>query len=275
MKPPAFDYLRARTTDEALRALRAEGAEARILAGGQSLLPMLNMRLARPALLVDIMDIAALQMVAVTKDGLRIGAAVRQATLETRRDLAQECALLAAVLPWIGHWQTRNRGTICGSVAHADPSAEISLILVALGGTVHLRSARRAKSIAAADFFTGMMVTARADDEMIEAVTLPLNVPGTGYAFREIGRRHGDFAIAAAAARVDAKAAVLAVGGVADRPLARTLPLPGDASLDDALDEFSWALEARDDFHATGEYRRMLVRRMGRAVIEEAVSCRA
>jgi len=275
MKPAAFDYVRAESAAEALEVLHAEGAGARVLAGGQSLLPMLNMRLARPAVLVDIMAVAEWRSVEDDGSHLRIGAAVRQMEIEQRADLARRQPLLAAVLPWIGHAQTRSRGTVCGSVAHADPSAELPLVLVALDGRVHLRSRRKARQMPASEFFTGMMATVRADDEIIEAVSLPAAKPGTGYAFREVARRHGDFAIIACAAVVDQNGARLAVGGVADRPMALDLPVPGSPELPDALNQFAWDLDARDDLHATARYRRELVRRIGREVIEEAQRCRA
>ncbi|GGF00758.1 carbon monoxide dehydrogenase [Aliidongia dinghuensis] len=272
MKPPAFDYLRAATLDEVLEALWEGGSDARILAGGQSLLPMLNMRLARPSVLVDVMHVDALRQVTASGDALKIGAAVRQAQIEHRADLVGELPLLAAAIPWVGHMQTRASGTLCGSVAHADPSAEIPLVLLALLGSVHLRSRKQRRTLKADDFFTGMMATARADQEVIEAISFPLARPDTGYAFREVGRRHGDFAIVACAAVVDRKGARLAVGGVADMPMARPLPLPEEGSaLDDALETFAWDLNARDDLHATARYRRELVRRLGRQVIEEAV----
>jgi 2-furoyl-CoA dehydrogenase FAD binding subunit len=272
MKPAAFDYLRAASTEEALEALAAEGPEARVLAGGQSLLPMLNMRLARPALLVDVMHIPALRRIEERDGALVVGAGVRQRELERHPDLARRVPLLATALPWIGHAQTRSRGTVCGSVAHADPSAELPLLLVALGGEVHLRSrARRTRRVPAERFLAGMMATDRGDDELVEAVAFPLARPGAGHAFREVGRRHGDFAIAACAAVVEGRGSVrLAVGGVADRPLARGLPPPGHPGLDEALDAFAWDLGARDDLHATARYRRDLVRRLGRATIEEA-----
>jgi len=279
VKPAPFAYLRAASAEEAADALHQEGADARILAGGQSLIPMLNMRLARPALLVDVMSVRALQRIDVEAGRVTIGAAVRQRDAEAWPDLPRRLRLLAAALPWVGHVQTRSRGTLCGSIAHADPSAEIPLVLVALGGIVHLRGHRHTRRLHAADFFTGMMATACEPDEMIEAISFPCDRPGAGYAFREIGRRHGDFAIAACAAVVTDNGATLAVGGVADRPLARAMPLPatpGDGTaLDDALDAFAWDLDARDDLHATARYRRELVRRLGRAVIEEAAQCRA
>jgi 2-furoyl-CoA dehydrogenase FAD binding subunit len=275
MKPAPFAYCRVETTEEALAVLREHGGEARILAGGQSLLPMLNMRLARPAMLVDIMRVPALAGVAIERDQLVIGAGVRQAALLGRPDLAADVPLLAAGLPWVGHYQTRARGTICGSVAHADPSAEIPLCLAALAGTIRLRSARRRRAVAADTFFLGTLQTARADDEMIEAIVLPMRRPGAGYAFAEIGRRHGDFAIVACAAVAEAEQVRLAVGGVADRPVVRTLPWLEGSAREDALNEFAWSLDAREDMHATARYRRDLVRALGRKVIEEAKQCRS
>jgi 2-furoyl-CoA dehydrogenase FAD binding subunit len=164
---------------------------------------------------------------------------------------------------------------VCGSIALADPSAELPLTLVALGGDVMLSSAHGSRHVRAEEFFTGLMSTVRADDELIEAVRFPLRLAATGYAFREFGRRHGDFAIAACAAVAHPSGVRLAVGGIADRPLAREFGNIEGAALDDALDAFAITLEARDDLHATAQYRRDLVRRMGRATIEEAIKCRA
>jgi 2-furoyl-CoA dehydrogenase FAD binding subunit len=274
MKPASFDYVRAESVDEALEALSQEGADARILAGGQTLVPMLSMRMVRPRVVIDIMGLPELARIENGGGTIRVGAAVRQRDLERYPDLASTQPLLAAALPWIGHVQTRTRGTICGSVAHADPSAELPLVLIALGGEIELRSRRGVRKLAAEAFFTGMMSTDCRDDELIEAVRFPVARAGTGYAFREIGRRHGDFAIVACAAIADARTARLAIGGIADRPTARDLPQPGDPALDDALDAFAWDLDARDDLHATATYRRELVRRLGRQTLEEAARCR-
>jgi 2-furoyl-CoA dehydrogenase FAD binding subunit len=275
MKPAPFGYIRAETIEEALAALHEHGSEARILAGGQSLLPMLNMRLAKPAMLVDVMRIGALAAVAEEAGALVVPAAVRQAAILDRPTLHDELPLLATALPWVGHYQTRARGTLCGSVAHADPSAEIPLCLVALGGEVRLRTKRKQRSVPAEAFFTGMMLTDKADDEMVEAIVYPKRRPGTGYAFAEVGRRHGDFAMVACAAVVDATRMRLAVAGVADRPTARDFSLLDGTALDDALNGFAWELGAGDDVHATARYRRDLVRRLGRTVLQEAASCRS
>jgi 2-furoyl-CoA dehydrogenase FAD binding subunit len=274
MKPAAFDYVRAESLDEALETLAQEGSEARVLAGGQSLLPMLNMRLSRPRVVLDIMAVPGLGALRHEPDGLVVGAAVRQARLERERNLRGTQPLLAAALPWVGHAQTRSRGTICGSVAHADPSAEIPLCLVALEGDVRLRTKRRSRRVPAEAFFTGMMATDRGDDELIEAVAFPRRRPGAGYAFAEVARRHGDFAIVACAAVVDSERMRLAVAGVSDRPTARDFPILDGAALDDALNAFAWELGAGDDVHATARYRRELVRKLGRKVLLEAASCR-
>ncbi len=275
MKPAPFDYVRAETLDEALAALAAEG-DARVIAGGQSLMAMLNMRLARPRVLVDIMRIAALDRIGEERGRVVVGAGVRQERLLAWDRLAATLPLVALALPWTGHEQTRSRGTICGSVAHADPSAETPLCLIALGGEVHLRSAKRQRVVAADSYITGMMSTARNDDELIEAVSFPLRSGGGyGYGFREVARRHGDFAITACAAIASADGVRLAVAGVADKPEARDWPDLDGSALDDALNAFAYELDARDDIHATARYRRDLVREIGRDVIMEARRCRA
>jgi 2-furoyl-CoA dehydrogenase FAD binding subunit len=273
VKPARFDYIRAETLAETHAALTEDGNEARVIAGGQSLLPMLSMRLARPKVVIDIMHLPELRHIKETRNGIRVGAGVRQAELLEWPTLAERQPLLAAALPWIGHAQTRSRGTVCGSIAHADPSAELPLVLVALSGAVELSSRRKRRSVTAADFFTGMMSTAREPDELIEAVTIPARRQGHGYAFQEFGRRHGDFAIVSCAAVASKDGVRLAIGGVSDRPMHRDLPTLEGGALDDALDAFAWELDARGDLHATGRYRRELVRRMGRATVEEARRC--
>lgn len=275
MKPARFDYIRAADLAEAHDALAEYGNDARVIAGGQTLMPMLSMRLVRPKVVVDIMHLPALRGIEAGGNGIRIGAGVRQAELLAWPGLAEHLPLLNAALPWVGHAQTRSRGTVCGSAAHADPSAEIPLCLLALGATIELSSRRGRRRVPAADFFTGMMTTARAENELIEAVHIPGKQAGSGCAFKEFGRRHGDFAIVACAAIVTAAGVRLAVGGVADKPVLRDFAIDDGKPLDEALDAFAWALDARDDLHATGRYRRELVRQMGRDTIEEARRCHA
>lgn len=275
MKPAAFDFLRPDTIDEVLDALAEHRGAATLIAGGQSLVPMLNMRLARPKVLIDSLKLTKLAVIEDKGEAIHVGIGVRQATLEHWPGLATRQPLLAKAMPWIGHVQTRARGTVCGSLAHADPSAELPACLIALGGTVHLRSRKKSRKVTAEEFFTGMMTTARAEDEMITSVSYPVAKPNTGYAYREIGRRHGDFAIVGVAGIVGPASATLTVAGVDDFPRRFDLPMPGDPALDDALNEIAWALNARDDNHASARYRRELTRRMGRAALEEATTCRS
>ena len=269
MKPAAFDYVRAEHLDEALGVLGQEGSDARIIAGGQSLMAMLNMRLAKPKTLIDIMRLSDLDRIERKGGTITIGAGVRQAALLEWPELRDSLQLVALALPWTGHVQTRSRGTVCGSIAHADPSAELPLVLRALGGEVHLRSAKRRRRVAAQDFFAGMMATTRADEELIEAVSLP--VLGKRCAFREVARRHGDFAIVACAAVETADGVRLAIGGVADVPATREFPRLEGSALDDALNAFAYELNARDDVHATARYRRDLVRMIGRDLVREVL----
>jgi 2-furoyl-CoA dehydrogenase FAD binding subunit len=271
MKPAPFDYVRVESADEAVALLARHGDEARILAGGQSLMAILNMRLAQPSLLIDISRSAALAVTSADENTLHVGAAATQASLEWRPQLAQQLPLLQLALPHVSHFQIRNRGTVCGSVAHADPSAELPLCLLALNGDVVLRSARDRRTLAASEFFTGMLSTARRNDELLEAVRFPLARRGQGFGFSEFSMRHGDFAVCAVAAVAHDKGLRIAVGGVADRPMARDWPaLDGDDALDDALNEFAWALEPLDDPQVSAATRRHLVRRLGRHAIAQA-----
>lgn len=270
MKPKAFDYLRAASVDEAVAGLVRGGEDARILAGGMSLVPILNFRLAEPSLLIDISRIKELDYIRVDGDMVEIGAATRQAKLLNWPELGRHLPLLAEALPHVGHYQTRSRGTVCGSLAHADPSSEIPLCLAMLGGEVVLKSASSQRTLAADDFQTGMLSTAKSDDEMLIAARFPVARPGTGYAFTEMAQRRGDFAIVAVAAAVAGSSIRLGVGGVADRPTVREWGSLDGQALDDALNAFAWDLEGYDDVHATARYRRELVRRLGRRVIEEA-----
>ncbi|MFK3664132.1 FAD binding domain-containing protein [Ochrobactrum teleogrylli] len=278
MKPRPFDYVRAESVADALDQLAQHGDNSRILAGGQSLMAMLNLRLVDPGTLIDIGRIDELKRIERKSGWVEIGAAVTQNELLSWPHLQACLPLLARALPFVGHFQTRNRGTICGSIAHADPSSEIPLVLAALSGEVVLRSRRKTRTLAASDFQTGMLTTARNPDELIVAVRLPEH-GGTESAFREVARRHGDFAIVALAAIVEPdKSARLAIGGVADRPLVHRFTASESASADSlaaTIDSIAWRAGGYDDVHATARYRRDLVRRLAPLVIEEALSCAA
>jgi len=272
MKPRRFDYVRPDSADEAVAVLAEYGEDASVLAGGQSLMAMLNLRLAEPAVLIDIASLKELDYVRVADGKVEVGAAVTQNRLKDWPELAGKLPLLAAALPFVGHFQTRNKGTVCGSIAHADPSSEIPLVLATLGGEVVLRSHRGTRVLAAADFQRGTLTTAREPDELIMAVRFPAQ-PTSRVAFREVARRHGDFAIIAVAACVDDGDTVrIGIGGVADRPAARRASA---AAAKDIFESLAFELKGYDDLHASARLRRDLLRRIGPIVVEEALRCAA
>jgi 2-furoyl-CoA dehydrogenase FAD binding subunit len=271
MKPRPFDYARPDTVDEALALLVEHGDDARVLAGGQTLIAMLNLRVVEPAVLIDITRIAELGSIRETGGKIEIGAAVTQNRLLAWPSLAQKLPLLAAALPFVGHFQTRNKGTVCGSIAHADPTSELPLALALLEGEVVLRSAKATRVLPAAEFQQGMLATARAGDELITAVRFPVHAGGV--AFREVARRHGDFAIVAVAALTENAGGIrLGVAGMAERPAVRRLD---GAHLTDAIEHLAWELEGYEDVHASARMRRDLLRRLAPVVIAEARACAA
>jgi 2-furoyl-CoA dehydrogenase FAD binding subunit len=270
MKPHPFDYFRAETVDEAVEVLGEYGDAARVLAGGQSLLAMLNLRLLEPAVLIDITRIPALAKIQDVGGKIEIGAAVTQNRLMAWPELKGKLPLLAAALPFVGHFQTRNKGTVCGSIAHADPSSEIPLSLAMLQGEVVLSSRHGTRVVPANEFQVGMLTTARKPDELITAVRFPVQA-ARRVAFREVARRHGDFAIVSLAAVASGNKIRLGVGGMTDRPAIREFAAGGD--LPDAINALAWELEGYEDMHASSRMRRDLLRRIGPVVIEEALQC--
>jgi 2-furoyl-CoA dehydrogenase FAD binding subunit len=266
MKPRAFDYVRPDTVEETVTLLAEYGDDARILAGGQSLVPMLNLRLIEASVLVDILRVGGLDTIRDLGNSIEIGAAVTQSKLMAWPQLALKLPLLAKALPFVGHFQTRNKGTVCGSIAHADPSSELPLALAVLEGQVVLRSKRGERVVAANAFQKDMLTTARAPDELITAVRFPV-IEGKGTAFSEVARRHGDFAIIAVAAIADERgAARVGVAGMAGRPAVRAFN--GDAATSAA--QWAQELEGYDDLHATTAMRCDIFRKLAPRVIEEA-----
>jgi CO/xanthine dehydrogenase FAD-binding subunit len=249
VKPPPLRYERPGSVDEAVELLAEHGSEAKVLAGGQSLVPALNMRLVRPALLVDINRVAELEGVDQLNGVARVGATVRQADARLA-----DVPLVAECLHYVGHVVTRNRGTICGSVAHADPAAEVPLALVALGGSVRARSVRGEREVAASDFFLGHFTTALEPDELVVETVWPRPGPGAGWAFEELAQRHGDFALCMAAATVEGDNLSVAVGAVVDRPsLIEVDPEAPGRSAAEQVEPF-------DNLPASAAYQRQLVR---------------
>ena len=270
MKPRPFDYVRPDTAEEAIALLAEYGEDARILAGGQSLIAMLNLRLIEANVLIDVSRVGLLDAIRDLGHAVEVGAAVTQSKLMAWPPLREKLPLVAAALPFVGHFQTRNKGTVCGSIAHADPSSELPLVLAALGGEVVLRSQKRGERVlAASDFQRDMLTTARAADELVAAVRFPVQA-GRGVGFREVARRHGDFAIVALAAVAEKTAVRLAVAGMAGRPQVRMVCGNGSDGLSETVALWAGELEGYDDLHATAAMRRDLLRNLAPHVVADA-----
>lgn len=269
MKPAPFDYHAPRHLKEAAELL-ATLPNAKILAGGQSLVAMMNFRYVMVDHLVDLGNVDDLRGIAVGNGKLRIGAMMRQRELERSPEIARHCPLMAEALRYVGHRQTRNRGTIGGSLAHADPAAELPAVCAASDAVLHIASVRGLRAVPFRDFAIGFMATALQPDEMIAAVELPIWRQGHGHGFHEFARRHGDFALAGAAALLDVGAgnvvrrAALALCGVAATPIrveaaeARLTGQPLDAALIRSAAAAAWLVDPVSDIHAGGDYRRHL-----------------
>ena len=272
MKPAPFDYLRAASVEEAVAILAEAGDDARILAGGLSLVPMMNFRVVTPAVVIDIGALEDLRRITDEGSEIEVGAGVAQVALERWPELARRLPLLAEAFPHVGHYPTRARGTVGGSVAHADPSAELPLALALLGGSVRLRSVEGERVVPARAFFEGPLETACREDEIVIATRWPAAAPGARHAFDEVALRHGDFAIASCAAVLHEDRMVIGFGGVGDTPVVREWPrLAGDA-LDDALAGLAKEIEIVDDGDGGAAYRRGLIRTLGRRTVERAAT---
>jgi carbon-monoxide dehydrogenase medium subunit len=271
MKAPRFEYHAPGSIEEALGLLAEHGEEAKVLAGGQSLVPLLAMRLARPAHVVDVNGIGSLERIEDRGDHVAFGAMVRERDAERSQVVLDRLPLMAEALPLIGHVAIRNRGTIGGSIAHADASAELPAVAVATGAEVLARSNRGDRVLPAGDFFLGHFATALADDECVVEVRVPVGPPGAGWSFMEVARRHGDFALVAVAAMVlmDGAGCVgesrISLVGVADRPVRAAKAeaslqgaVPSPQAFAAAADEATADLEPASDMHGTGSFRRKL-----------------
>jgi CO/xanthine dehydrogenase FAD-binding subunit len=281
MKPAPFDYVRPDTLAEAC-ALLAADEDARVIAGGQTLVPMLAMRLARPAKLVDILRLPELAGIRTEQGAIVVGATTRQAQAERDPVIRASLPMLARVLPWVGHPPTRNRGTVGGSIANADPSAEIPLVAVTLGAEIMLATADGPSSMPADDFFIGPMLTTINPGECVSAIRFPVwPHQRVGVGFFEISARRSDFAFVAAAAQVALDEEghcieiALGVGGVGDRPLRLDVSsLVGgeldSGSMTDAINTAAAELDAMSDLHASAAYRRRVAVALCIRALEQA-----
>lgn len=284
MKPARFEYLAPLELEEALESLQRYGEDAKVLAGGQSLMPLMNLRLARPKVIIDINRLSKLSSISAGPNGgLAIGALTRQRAIERSATVKERNPLLAATMPLIGHFQIRNRGTIGGSLAHADPAAELPAVSVVLGGEFVLQSARGERVVGAEDFFVDTMTTAVEPDELLAEVRIPGWRPGLGWAIDEISRRRGDFAMAGVAVLVqmdgseackDARIALFGVGAKPVRaPRAEGMlrgRVPDQQTLLEIARIVSADLDPDSDVHASAEYRKEVGGLLTRRALERA-----
>lgn len=268
MKPPDFLYHRPTTRAEAAGLLAELGDEAKILAGGQSLIPMLNMRLTAPRHLIDINRVRDFPELELMNGDLLVGAGVRQREVETSPLTEAACPIVKDALAHVGHRAIRDRGTVVGSIVHADPAAELPAVLMILGGIIVIDGPSGSREVAAADFFQGIFETAVRDDELVSAVRFPRLGRDKGCAFLEIGRRRGDFALAGVAAVVGVDSAQVVVFGVEGRPqlFDAVDAIYGDTSVDSLLDDLS----PLSDIHASADYRRHLASVLARRALKAA-----
>ena len=283
MKPAPFDYHCPRTLDEALSLLAQHGSDAKPLAGGQSLIPAMNFRLAAPSVLIDLNRIETLSYVTESDGGLRIGAMTRHRFVERSAVVTQVAPLVSAAMPFVAHAAIRTRGTIGGSLAHADPAAELPAVMLVLHAAMTLTSSRGVRRVPAGEFFTGLFTTALEAGELLTEIEVPRLPARSGVAFQEFSRRHGDFALAGAAAVVTcdeagrcttARLALLSVGDRPVMPAAVARALEGQAPTGEAIRAASTALAAEldppGDIHASSRYRRHLATVLSRRVLERA-----
>ena len=287
MKAAPFDYVASESVEDALSHLCEVGDEGLILAGGQTLVPMLAMRMALPHVLIDINNIPELSGIEKLDNGIRINTCTRQNSALYSSLVKSGVPLLAKALPFVGHNQTRNRGTIGGSLAHGDPAAETPLVAVALDAEITLQSSRQTRQVLAADFYEGPMMSVRKPDECLIHIVFPSWETGgkIGSEFQEVSQRHGDFAVVAAAAQIQldeagiCQRAALALGGVNSIPIRLTNAegvLTSNAIsadiINDALQDMDAALDPTSDTIASSAYRHRVARVMIERVIRGAVS---
>ena len=285
MKAAAFEYVRAGSLDEACRLLAGSG-ERKIIAGGQTLVPLMAMRLARPDMLVDINDLHELHGIRDRGDAVAVGALTRQRDVERSDTVAQKLPLLAEAIRHVGHQQTRNRGTVGGSIVHGDPSAEIPLVALALDAELTVRDADGEANLSIDGFFETAMVTGIEADQILTEIRFPVwRTRRVGSSFREMASREGDFAIVAVAAQIAldedgaVERAAVAVGGVAPAPVrlretesALVGRTPDDLAVEASLNGLEDAISPETDVHATADYRRRVARRLAARAIAAAVA---
>ena len=282
MKPAAFDYVRAESVQQAVQVLAGAGGDGKIIAGGQSLMPMMNFRLVKPSVLVDINRIAGLDRIERRGSRISVGALVRHRMTASDRLIAENVPVLHHAMKHVAHLTVRNRGTFCGSLCHADPAAEMPMMAQLLNAEMHIVSPAGERSLSAKAFFTGSLVTALEADELVTEVEIDALAPGTGWGFEEFARRHGDYALAAVAVTMlrrdgvasDVRVGVMGVGEMAARVGEVETLLEGQSFqgklVDKAVNALRDVVEPNSDLHASADYRRHLCGELMRRALSDA-----
>ncbi len=282
MKPPPFRYEKPTSVEGLLATLAEQGDGAKILAGGQSLVPMMNLRLVYPEVLLDINGLSELDYLRLEDGMLRIGALTRHNTLRDSDLLAERCPLAAAAYRHVAHATIRNRGTLGGNLSHADPASEMPAVMLCLEASLVLRSNAGERSVAASDFFQGALTTALQSHELLTEIRIPLAAAGTGWSFQEVSPRKGDFALAAVAATLQVSNGLcqrvrIAHAGVEDRAARAGSAeagieghAPGEELFAAAADEAARAVDPTESYHADGDHKRDLLRALIKRALSEA-----
>ena len=285
MKPAAFRYLAPTTVEEALSLLAEHGDAAKVLAGGQSLVPMMNFRLVTPSIIIDLNRVTELGYIRAQGSGLVIGAMTRQRQIERDPLIVTRAPLLVETMPFVAHPQIRNRGTFGGSIAHADPAAELPAVAIALDAQFKLTSQKGVRWVRAADFFLGLFTTVLEPTELLTEIILPPMSPRVGYSFQEMSRRHGDYALAGVACALalsdqglcrEARIVLLGLGAspIDARDAAKQLigASPTPEAIRAAAQAVDTEIDPSTDIHASADFRRHLARTLTRRALETALA---
>ena len=272
MKPCNFEYAKCFTISDVTQILNEFGDKAQILAGGQSLVSMLNMRIVNPEIIVDINFLKDIVSIEEKDDTIVIGPLYRQLELENWNSLKAKLPLIDQAIHYVGHIQHRARGTVIGSICHGDPTSELPLCFLALNGKIHLKSKKGERTILADDFYLGPLLTLKNSNELAIKLELPIRKENVGYAFDEVSEKYSDYAISSFAVVSDNNKIRFALGGIPSKPTVIEWDMKNFKFIDDLLNDFAWMLNLEDDQHASAIYKRELIRKVGKKTILKSIN---
>ena len=272
MKPCNFEYAKCFTISDVTQILNEFGDKAQILAGGQSLVSMLNMRIVNPEIIVDINFLEDIISIEEKDDTIVIGPLYRQLELENWNSLKNKLPLINQAIHYVGNIQHRARGTVIGSICHGDPTSELPLCFLALNGKIHLKSKKGERTISADDFYLGPLLTLKNSNELAIKLELPIRKENVGYAFDEVSEKYSDYAISSFAVVSDNNKIRFALGGIPSKPTVIEWDMKNLKFIDDLLNDFAWMLDLEDDQHASAIYKRELIRKVGKKTILNSIN---